>query len=848
MFCISCGNQATDGARFCAVCGTPISGSGVRSPAQPTISTAAQPSFQSPNPSGVRTEARQVPTPPNSNSWVGVATRDRPPRAKLPVHSHADGLYAGFWLRFGAWLIDVLIMTCIASPIALIVPAMGGKPLSNAPITWVVVPILWLYYAIFESSKLQATPGKLVFKLSVTDLLGQRIGFGCATVRVFGRCLSTLILFFGYFMVGWTARKQGLHDMLAGTCVVRKSGLLRFEEGDTFATSASPLGMRALAIALIVLSAVLFWIIGQSAYHDYLIRSQVLEGMAIAGGAEAAVAQAYSDHGSFPTNNANAGLASAVLISGKYVSSVDVGVQPGVIEVTFSSHSPELADKLLDGKVLAFSAVSGGRNGQISWNCGTNLTTIPVKYLPTPCRHGGDGQARASAATVSVQPSMVVPASAGPQTEPSPPTSDTQSSPSITKPSAFAMTPQQIFAKDSPSIVVVKTYNATGQPLKLGSGVVIARGQVVTNCHVVKDGVTLQVMQGKVAYSASLHFSDTDRDLCQLSVPQLTAPPVSMGDAKTLQPGASVVAIGAPEGLELTISSGLVSSLRDFGDGTKIIQTSAAISPGSSGGGLFDDQGRLVGITAAFLKEGENLNFALPANWIAKLSNFSATAQTAETSAVDWLTTAAALEEKNDGEGLLDLARRWVNAQPKNAIGWGLVGEAYVDLNQYAVAQSALEQSIKLDPTIAATWSNLGVDYGHLQQYAAAKGADEQAVKLDPTIAGGWYNLGVADVDLQQYAAAKSAYEQAIKLDPTIADGWYNLGVVDAHLQQYAAARSAYEQAIKLEPTNADAWYNFGFICSIQGDRDGVIQAYQHLRRLDPSQADKLSNEVHLPN
>src|SRR5262249_49670558 len=89
-----------------------------------------------------------------------------------------------------------------------------------------------------------------------------------------------------------------------------------------------------------------------------------------------------------------------------------------------------------------------------------------------------------------------------------------------------------------------------------------------------------------------------------------------------LQVGQRVYAIGAPQELELTLSDGLISGLRQTEGGSiQLIQTSAPISPGSSGGGLFDQDGRLVGITTFFVEEGQNLNFALPAAWVLELSS-----------------------------------------------------------------------------------------------------------------------------------------------------------------------------------------------------------------------------------
>ncbi len=181
-----------------------------------------------------------------------------------------------------------------------------------------------------------------------------------------------------------------------------------------------------------------------------------------------------------------------------------------------------------------------------------------------------------------------------------------------------ASTPEQIFVQASPSVVVIDIFDAQGKSIGQGSGVVIDTGQVITNCHVAQKGKSLQVRQSGKTFKATLQFADPDRDLCQLSVPNLQATPITLGTAKKLTVGQRVYAIGAPKGLGLTLSEGLVSSLRPY-EGSQYIQTSAAISPGSSGGGLFDNQGRLIGITTFYLEEGQNLNFALPVDWISEL-------------------------------------------------------------------------------------------------------------------------------------------------------------------------------------------------------------------------------------
>ncbi|HSQ02967.1 MAG TPA: serine protease, partial [Burkholderiales bacterium] len=167
---------------------------------------------------------------------------------------------------------------------------------------------------------------------------------------------------------------------------------------------------------------------------------------------------------------------------------------------------------------------------------------------------------------------------------------------------AYAKTPEAIFDEASRSIMVVRGYAKDGSATNQGSGIVVSHGSVVTNCHVIEDAARIVVISQQQEIDASAGAADADRDLCALSVPKLAAPAARLAPGR-LRVGQRVYAIGAPEGLELTISEGLVSSIREF-EGSQYIQTSAPISAGSSGGGLFDVEGHLVGITAFFVPEG----------------------------------------------------------------------------------------------------------------------------------------------------------------------------------------------------------------------------------------------------
>ena len=147
--------------------------------------------------------------------------------------------YAGFWLRFLAYLIDSLVLSVPAVFfVFLMFVGMAGS-LSQIERRNEVVPVLgsilflilfyvllfaglWLYYAIMESSSWQATLGKKALNLQVTDLDGRRISFGRASGRFFGKLISGMILNIGYIMAGFTEKKQALHDMIAGCLVLRR--------------------------------------------------------------------------------------------------------------------------------------------------------------------------------------------------------------------------------------------------------------------------------------------------------------------------------------------------------------------------------------------------------------------------------------------------------------------------------------------------------------------------------------------------------------------------------------------------------------------------------------------------
>jgi len=201
MYCPKCGKETDTSGQFCQWCGAPIEAA----PAVPVVPAAE--------------EVEETPD-------VGV--------------------YAGLGRRFVAFIVDfilIIILGLIAvaffnqvngimylyyivalhAPIATLTTA--GTPVAAltpivAAFGLLVVVVPWLYYAGFESSRGQATPGKVLMRLEVTDMEGNRVSFARATLRFFGKFISLIIIFIGFIMIGVTKKRQGLHDKIAGCLVL----------------------------------------------------------------------------------------------------------------------------------------------------------------------------------------------------------------------------------------------------------------------------------------------------------------------------------------------------------------------------------------------------------------------------------------------------------------------------------------------------------------------------------------------------------------------------------------------------------------------------------------------------
>ena len=185
----------------------------------------------------------------------------------------------------------------------------------------------------------------------------------------------------------------------------------------------------------------------------------------------------------------------------------------------------------------------------------------------------------------------------------------------------------QIAERILPAIVVVNT--ATGN----GSGVIVDdSGVIATNYHVIEDSsnVSIELQNGDVYQDIGVISIDEIKDIALLKIGGFDLPTAKFGNSNSVVIGEDVLVMGAPRGLEQTVSRGIVSAIRDSGEGYRLIQTDAAISPGSSGGGMFNLEGELVGLTVSYLEDAQNINFVIPINYVRGMFSTTASYSLAE--------------------------------------------------------------------------------------------------------------------------------------------------------------------------------------------------------------------------
>jgi len=458
-------------------------------------------------------------------------------------------------------------------------------------------------------------------------------------------------------------------------------------------------------------------------------------------------------------------------------------------------------------------------------------------------------------------------------------------------PSALALTASQVYEQVKDSVVVVKAFDQKGKPVGLGSGVMLPSGDVVTNYHVVKAGAMYMVGRGQQDTLATLKAGDPDKDLCLLTAPGLTAKPARLGRSARLKVGEPVYAVGAPQGLELSLSEGIVSQLR--GGPPPLIQTTVAISGGSSGGGLFNAEAELVGITTFYLKDAQSLNFALPVEWIGEVAGKKIRERPRGEAP-------GAPEPRAKPSDRFTVVKGGVIFDSKTALEWYVGPDRDTNWNQAkswtenltvagggwrmptipelkAIYQKGAGRN-NIDPIFQTTdtwvWSGqmggsssfgsptagfFGFSYGKWGWVGLGAAVDGRAfavrsrkekirerpigeVPVAPEPGArphaGWDDRVVALEKAQDWQGMLALSRRWTQAEPRNDLAWFSLGLAYANLGRHQDAIAAYREALRLKPDFAAAWYNLGVAYANLGRYREAIEAYREATLIRPDYAE----------
>lgn len=334
-----------------------------------------------------------------------------------------------------------------------------------------------------------------------------------------------------------------------------------------------------------------------------------------------------------------------------------------------------------------------------------------------------------------------------------------------------------------PSIVTILTYNQNGQQISQGSGFFVSQTQIVTCLHVLRDAyrAEIKLSDDSLRPILGLLAEDQARDLALLKADASGVRITPLEFSRFLpKEGEQVFVFGSPMGLGNSLSDGIVSAIRGLKDIGNIIQITAPISAGSSGSAVVNSSGQVVGIASLQILAGQNLNFAVPGQYVFQLP----------------------------AHRLQDLAE--------------------------------FNHPMNTNPTVPDNPLQTGIQFANAKEYGRALPYLQWAIHRNSASAAAWFYLGYCKGQLGDFDEAIPAFKNAIHLNPTLAEAHFNLGVAYANQEMFANALAAYKKAIRVKPEYARAHLNLGYTYLAFGDKSAALDQYKILRMIDQRLASDL--------
>lgn len=386
------------------------------------------------------------------------------------------------------------------------------------------------------------------------------------------------------------------------------------------------------------------------------------------------------------------------------------------------------------------------------------------------------------------------------------------------------------------AVFKVLTYDRNNKLLATGSGFFISsNGTGISNVHVFKDAYSakIKLISGREINVQQVIDFDESFDLIKFKVEGTDFPFLTAYNGK-VEKGENVFTIGSPLGLESTVSTGIVSNVREFEGYGRVIQITAPISHGSSGGTVFNENGYLIGVTTFGITEGQSLNFAVDIKKIQQLKrtlNASIYTYATTFNADLFMLKGLSAMANNEYQKAVDYFTKYINQKPKNDIGYLRRGNAYKELRDAKNAMADYNKCIELNPQNEIAYSNRGLLKGILGDLSGGFQDCITSLKINET-AVAYYNLGWIAFEGEDYAQAERAFSEALKLNPTKGSIYNERGQARLFLKKYEGAIQDFSTLIGLEPENAMAFVNRAICYSEIGNNGEACKDFKKAKQL----------------
>lgn len=366
---------------------------------------------------------------------------------------------------------------------------------------------------------------------------------------------------------------------------------------------------------------------------------------------------------------------------------------------------------------------------------------------------------------------------------------------------AWALAPQDIYRQADSQVLALELLDIKGVVISSHTALTLGQGKAVAQCDVLDSAASVRLIRGVNVYRAQVVYSDSASNLCLLNVPELASTPLSEWLQRDPDIGSRVYAVSNVIGFGISIAEGIVSGIRNA-RGETLIQFTAALSPGSEGGALYDAEGRLLGMILYRERDGQNVNIAIPARRLQEAEQRAAS----ETTLTMWRGQAATLSREAKWADLMQHASAWSAAEPKSPDALLWLALAHEQVKAWPEAEQAYREAIKRDPEATGASVSLSIALMAQGKFPEAMEVARTTLLVWPDDARLWLVIGYAESSASRLEQAKQAFERATQLAAWNKNAYAALADIARAQGKWAEVVSALRQVVRIDAQDQSAW------------------------------------------